>query len=203
MRLFICGIVGLWWVLLAGCSVFVPTGAGLDTAAAAVERASPPEPGTQRIYARKPAPNGALVVYRTLAGQTPFSVGYAYLTQAGMGWQMHESGMRGGSAAPQNGGPILLHIPSPQTPPNRTIVTGLLVDERVRSVRVTFADGQIKIDPVVNGLTGIFLKPKLAVCHLQLLDAQNNELFDFELAKNPPELAQSPDIAEWAQKECK
>lgn len=197
----VCGLV------LVGCSVFVPPdagmgNAGLDTAAAALERASPPEPGEQRVYVTKFMPNSALVVFRNIGGQTPFSVGYGYLSRAGMDWQMHEGGMRGGSAPPRNGGPILLDISAPEDPPNYTIVVGSLLDERVRFVQITFADGQIKTDTVMNGLTGIFLEPKTTVCHLQLLDANNNMLFDFELAKDPPELELAFDLAEWAQKEC-
>jgi len=199
--------VTLCGMLLIGCNVFVPPDAGLgnmgvDTAAAAVERASPPEPGVRRVYATKFMPNAALVVFREIGGETPFSVGYGYLSRVGMDWQMHEVSMHGSAAPPANVGPIYLNFSMNREMPGHTIVVGSLLDERVSFVEAAFANGQIKTDAVVNGLTGIFVERGTALCRLKLLDSQNNALFDLELTKNPVELELEPDIVEWAKKEC-
>lgn len=194
--------VAFFVCLLAGCNVFASAGAGLDPAAAAFERASPRAINEERFYVRKPALDGALMVYQSFDGRFATYFGFGYMTQTDLGWQMREGGGGGRAGPPREDEPLYVSISSPETLADYTIVTGLVLDQRIEVVHVTFADGQIKMDAVADRLTGIIVKPKNAVCRIKLLDAQNKVLFDFELAKNPPGLAVGADVVEWAQKEC-
>lgn len=187
--------------LLPGCGVFVPIAAGLDPAAA-LERVSPRAANEERIYVRKPAPDGALIVYQSSDGRFASYFGYGYMTQTDRGWQMREGGGGGRAGPPEKDEPLYMLISSPETLADYTILTGLVLDQRIEVAQVTFADGQIKMDTSANGLIGILVKPKNAVCRIKLLGAQNSVLFDFELAKNPAELVLGPDIVDWAKREC-
>ncbi|MBI4670345.1 MAG: hypothetical protein HY741_01580 [Chloroflexi bacterium] len=186
-------------VLFVGCGVI---GMQSMTPQQVVARANPPNAGEQRVYATKPAGNGALVVLRALnppAGE--FLLGYGIATKGALGWESSEGGSAGGTA--DNTKPLYLYISSQNTPPNRNLVYGMVNDPRVQTVVAQFANGQTIQDEIENGLFGIVAEPKSALCRIDFRDARLQNLYGYDFTQA---LDDDPAIfgadTDWAKKEC-
>ncbi len=172
--------------LLGGCALGVNGGMG-RTPEEAAERASPRPNGVQRIYLVKPAPKGALVIYRDIgaaaqaADQT--QVGFSFVTPETLRWTVHESGGMGIISDE----PLALSTDSPHSPTGHTIILGLARDPNVATVAVTFGTGQRLTDQVTNGLFAMVAEPKTPPCWLELMDGQGVrlKLVDFRNTDEP------------------